>query len=104
MRLPRLEALEERLAPAFDLLIGATDSTFNVINDGLGHFTVTGSHATLMVSDILTALTNGHSVTITDPDAGGFDDGNITWQAGTSGDLDYKSIGTGFFFVGLSGA
>src|SRR5262249_5598133 len=60
---PRLEALEARLAPAFDLTI-STAATNTAVFHIPGTFLATGHGANINIADILTDLKNGHSVSI----------------------------------------
>ncbi len=87
----QLELLETRLAPAFDLTIGA-GPTVGVLHDKAGDFTAIAHGATIAVSDILKDLQAGKSVTISDGSTGK-ETGNVTWLAGNN--LDFKGIGSG---------
>ena len=77
-RRPSFEALEQRLAPAFDLTIGAYGATANpapttgVTHDSAGNFTATAHGANIAVSDILIDLRAGKSVHISDGTGGGY--------------------------------
>jgi len=87
---PQLEVLETRLAPAFDLTIGAA-ATANVLHDATtGDFIATGHGATINVADIRADLLAGHSVSIRNGSTG-TETGNITWPANAN--LDYGGVG-----------
>jgi uncharacterized repeat protein (TIGR01451 family) len=86
-RRPALEALEDRLAPAFNLTI-SNGLTFGVTLLG-GVVTATASGANVNVLDIRDALLAGNDVAISNGfngDLGG-EAGNITWLGGA--DLNY---------------
>jgi hypothetical protein len=82
----RLEPLDERLAPAFDLTIG-TAATAGVTHDTNGNFTANAAGATVNVTDIWTDLRNNKNVTVRNAN------GNIVWNAGA--DLDYDMAAPG---------
>src|SRR5262249_45273630 len=79
---PRLEALEDRVVPAFNLALVNNAATLNVtpMTDASGTtFTATGAGATLNVADVLTALNAGDVVV--DSGSTGAEAGNITVNA-----------------------
>src|SRR5262245_25195772 len=78
---PQLEALEDRITPAFNLTI-STDPTVGVALTN-GVFTATASGANINVAAILFELNIGNNVTITNGTGGG-EAGNITWLAGAN--------------------
>src|SRR5580765_381407 len=87
----KLESLEARIAPAFDLTIGG-GKTASVVHDAQGDFTANGVGATISVADIRADLLAGRNVTISNGKTGTAA-GNITWNGGS--DLDYQGIGVG---------
>jgi sugar lactone lactonase YvrE len=86
-----VEALEERLVPAFDLTI-STAADAAIAFDAAGHLTATGHGANINVADIRNFLTRGINVTISNGNTGN-EHGIIIWQAGAA--LDYAGIGPG---------
>jgi len=84
----RIEVLEARLAPAFDLTIGAAPSV-GVHFDTTGTISATAHGAHLAVSDILSTINYFGSAHISDGSTGN-EAGNVTWLAGN--DLDFKGI------------
>jgi hypothetical protein len=80
---PWLECLEDRLAPAFTLLVDARGATAGVtatVNGGTTTFTASASGAHLNVNDIVTALQSGDVVV--DSGSTGSQAGDITINAG----------------------
>ncbi len=87
-----LEALEDRVAPAWDLTI-STAPTINIEpNQPAGTFIAAGPNANIAVSDLRNALLSGNSIFISDGTSG-TQAGTITWQADAA--LDYNGIGIG---------
>src|SRR5262245_14617937 len=78
---PQLEALEDRVVPAFNLTI-STDPTVGVVLAN-GAFTATASGANINVAAIQFELNIGNNVTISNGTSGG-EAGNITWLAGAN--------------------
>ena len=80
-----LEHLEDRLAPAFDLLVNAAGATTGVTPTVIGTtttFTATATGAHLNVNDIVTALRTGDVVV--DSGSTGTEAGDITINAGVT--------------------
>lgn len=89
---PTLEALENRIVPAFNLTIaGGNAANFNVVNYG-GAITAIGSGATLNVSTIYSDLAAGDDVVINN-NSQGSEAGNITWSS--TADLDVSALPAG---------
>lgn len=86
----RLENLESRWAPAYDLTIGL-GPTQGVSYDGEGQFTAEATGATIAVADMVAALAAGHDVTVSNG-ASGAEAGSIQWLAGSP--LDFNTLGT----------
>src|SRR5947209_2364696 len=82
----QLETLEARIAPAFDLTIGA-GKMVDVLHDSQGNFTATGPEAAISVASIRADLLAGKDVTISNGKAG-TEPGNITWMFGAPLDFD----------------
>ena len=78
---PRLEYLEERVVPAFNLTI-SNATTVGVTQVG-GAFTASSTAANINVSDLLSALNAGNDLTISNGPTG-TEAGDIVWQAGAS--------------------
>src|SRR5262245_61743615 len=79
---PRLEALEDRVVPAFNLVLGSAATT-GVTSSLVGNettFTATATGATLNVADVLAELNLGHDVVV-DSGSTGSEAGNITVNA-----------------------
>jgi hypothetical protein len=88
---PTLEALEDRVVPAFNLTIGTGATTaVSVLN---GTFTATGTGANINVADIRSALLAGQDVVISNGSSGA-ETGNIDWASTASTDLNLDGIGT----------
>ncbi len=80
-----LERLEDRVVPAFDLLVNATGATAGVtatVSGTTTTFTATATGAHLNVNDIVTALNTGNVVV--DSGATGTEAGDITINAGVT--------------------
>jgi sugar lactone lactonase YvrE len=88
----QVEALETRLTPAFNLIIGAAQTAHVAHDAATGTFIAHGTKAIISVADIQADLLAGKNVTITDGNTG-TETGTITWLAGF--DLDYRGIGAG---------
>lgn len=80
-RRPTLEALEDRIVPAFNLTI-STNPTVGVNQVG-GDFTAVASGANINVAAVLFQLNIGNDVTISNGTTGA-ESGNITWLAGAN--------------------
>lgn len=83
---PVVEGLEERLAPAFDLLISTapTNTAVSKVTDnGLTTFTAIGTGANLSGNDVMAELNAGNNVLVTSG-TGGNEAGSITLTAGIS--------------------
>src|SRR4051794_30120174 len=106
-RRPGLERLEDRLAPAFDLLISGTAEFSDHVDPAqrtTGNYVATGPGAVITVFDIRTDLLAGKSVRIS-TGTGGNEPGNITWQAlQNRGDLDIDGIGFGRLTLEAAGS
>jgi sugar lactone lactonase YvrE len=96
---PGIEALESRLAPAFDLTIGSGTSFGLVHNAVTGTFTANDHGSNISVADIRADLLAGKNVTISDGNTG-TESGNITWLPGA--DLDFNGIGLGLQTLTIS--
>jgi Domain of unknown function DUF11/FG-GAP-like repeat len=82
---PELEALEDRVVPAFNLTI-STNSTVGVIQSG-GIFAANATGANINVAAILFQLNVGNDITISNGTTG-TEAGNITWLAAAN--LNYQ--------------
>src|SRR4051812_1779067 len=90
---PRLELLEDRIVPAFNLALDAISTTDVMQADAnnVRTFTALANDAVLNVGDIQTALQSGLDVVISTGSGGG-STGNILWNSGA--DLDFSGAGT----------
>src|SRR5262245_7296317 len=88
---PRVEAREDRLAPAFNVTISNAVSSNLTLMDGPGvrAFSAIGAGANVDVADIKLALSAGLDVIVRTGTSGG-QAGNISW---TAGDLDVDGLG-----------
>src|SRR5262245_10159446 len=88
---PRLEVLEDRLAPALNVTISSAPSVNLTLLDGPGvrAFTAIGPGANVNVADIRAALRGGLDVIVSTGTVGA-EAGDIVW---TSGNLDVEGIG-----------
>src|SRR5262245_31206202 len=80
---PRLEALEDRVVPAFDLVLGSVLTTGVTTSFDGNHtttFTATATGATLDVADVLAELNADHDVVV-DSGSTGSEAGNISVNA-----------------------
>jgi sugar lactone lactonase YvrE len=89
---PRLDALEDRLVPAFNLTIGAGVTTAVLVDNPNGTFTAAGTGANVNVNDVFAELVKVGHVTISNGNAG-TEAGTITWPAGAN--LDINNFGPG---------
>jgi hypothetical protein len=103
-RRPGLERLEERLTPAFNLLIsGTAEFTDNVARPAPGQYVAAGPGAILQLFDVVTDLRAGLPVRIS-TGAAGNEPGHITWQAfQTLGDLDINGLTNGSLTLEAAG-
>lgn len=88
-RRPRVESLEERLAPAWDVTVAAAVTANMTVSTsgGTRTFTATASGANVNVVDIQTALLAGENVSIKTGTTGA-ETGNLTWAPGANLDFD----------------
>lgn len=87
----RIESLEDRVVPAYDLLISGLDATLNMGKQtvsGVTTFSPSASSAVLQVSDIYAELAAGNDVVI-NTGSSGTEAGDITWGTGP---LDFNGI------------
>src|SRR5262245_27995491 len=95
----RLEALEDRLAPAFNLTVGtgATAGVATTVSGTTTTFTANATGAFLSVADVVTALATGNVVV--DSGSTGTENGDITISAGITSPV----AGSTLTFQGGSG-